>query len=397
MCVPRPRRDVQYIPIQYKGQPYVMVQDRLGLVKEGILLPPNLYGVLLLLDRCTSIEEVQVTLTRQQGGLLVSKEEVLSLIEYMDRLNLLDTERLEKEKKRLVEEFSSLSMRPFVFGDRAYPSDRGSLSRFVEEILSESPPSPFDSPPKAVIAPHIDIGVGRKGYAASYSALKGLSYENVVILGIGHGLSEGVYCVSTKDFDTPFGLVENHGDATSYLLEMGSSVVSPNDFEHKFEHSIEFQLVFLKYLLGDFKLVPILCGSLGYFLPEYRRDIFLERCGPFLDALSEVVSWDNTLVVAGVDFSHIGPKFGHERDVYALKEEASSHDRSLLDALCERDMDEMWRISAQVEDRYNVCGFSALATLGEVVGYTYMRVLHYEMSVEPPTSSGVGFASAVLF
>ena len=102
---------------------------------------------------------------------------------------------------------------------------------------------------------------------------------------------------------------------------------------------------------------------------------------------------EGALLVAGVDFSHIGPKFGHQSPASQMDTDASAHDRSLLDALCAQDAERFWEESVRVKDRFNVCGFSALALLLEVLPPCKTHLLHYEVWHEEPTRSAVSFAA----
>lgn len=173
-----------------------------------------------------------------------------------------------------------------------------------------------------------------------------------------------------------------------------------NDFEHRSEHSIEFQVLFLQHLLGtdSFTMIPILCGSLMANLPAYNRISYLEKVGPFLAELKRIMieSGEETLLVAGVDLSHIGPKFGHESPAGYMASRVEAHDRALLHALTEADADLFWEESIKVQDQYNVCGFSALACLLEILPVCEGELLDYQMWHEAATRSAVSF-SAVAF
>ncbi len=398
MKIPKPRKDVGYIPIKYQGKTYIMVQDKMGLVRENILLPPALYNFLAHMDMSDCLEDLQVKLVQENQGILVPKDEILKIIDHLDSLYLLESDRFFKKRDKIIEEFLKQNIRPYLFADRSYPKDSSHLSKFIDSILSYGEDREYKEI-KAIFAPHIEISVGKKAYGKAYHILKHKKYSQVIVLGVGHSLSDGIFCVTEKDFDTPFGVVTNHKEATKKLKNCSNDVLSRTDFEHKFEHSIEFQLIFLKYLLKDFKIIPILCGSLLYLLPKYSRSEFSSRAREFLETLREIIMdpKENTLVVAGVDMCHIGPKFGHEEDVHSLMSSAKIHDLNLLTALIKRDGDGFWKESISVKDRYNVCGFSALATLLEVVDYTGGEILEYEINIESPTRSGVGFAGGVLF
>jgi len=70
--------------------------------------------------------------------------------------------------------------------------------------------------------------------------------------------------------------------------------------------------------------------------------------------------------------------------------------RRLLDSLCEMNADGFWTESQKVNDRYHVCGFSALACLLEILPLSRGRLLDYGVFQEEATQSAVSFA-AVLF
>ena len=133
-------------------------------------------------------------------------------------------------------------------------------------------------------------------------------------------------------------------------------------------------------------------------LPFYNRNAYLERVVHFLKELKQIINGagKETYIVAGVDFSHIGPKFGHEAPAEYIASRAESHDRNLLKALSEMDADLFWEESIKAEDQYNVCGFPALACLLEIIPFCKGEVLDYQMWHEAATKSAVSF-SAVLF
>lgn len=397
MDLPKPRKDINYIPINYHNKVYVYIQDKLGLVSENLMIRGNIYNFLVHLDRSESLEELQEALIRENGGIIIPKDEILKIIHELDKMYLLDSENYREKKEKIVEEFVSKKVREYVFADKSYPADPNRLQKFIDECVK--PKIRVTHPIKAIFAPHIEISLAKDIYGETYGSLLGLSYDRVVVLGIGHGLGDGLFSITDKDFDTPLGLIKNDKDAFFKLKNSSSSVLSNTDFDHKLEHSIEFQLIFLKYLLGEFSIIPILCGSLLYFLKKYSRKEFLDVAKDFVYTLQDIIDEKDkkTLVVAGVDFSHIGPKFGHEEDVYTIKPYAIEHDKRLIDAIIKKDIDGFWNESIRVMDKYNVCGFSALALLMEVVSYEYGEVVGYRMNIEEQTRSGVSFAGGILY
>lgn len=102
------------------------------------------------------------------------------------------------------------------------------------------------------------------------------------------------------------------------------------------------------------------------------------------------------MIVAGVDLSHIGLKFGHERPAVYMESETEKHDRNLLKHVSNGDADLFWQESQRVKDRFHVCGFSALACLLEVLSVRRGEILDYQIWHEEATKSAVSF-SALLF
>ena len=99
-------------------------------------------------------------------------------------------------------------------------SDPERLARFIEESESELP-TPELHPPEihAVVAPHIDIRVARHTYVNAYRHLKGRQYDLAVILGINHNHQDGLFCVSPKNYTTPFGEIRTDRDFVESLGE----------------------------------------------------------------------------------------------------------------------------------------------------------------------------------
>ena len=398
--IPALRRDLEFFPVTHEGQRFILIKDHLGLVKEGMAVGFPLYQVMALLDGTGTMRDLQMTLMRQKGGVIVETDEVQTLISSLDASFLLDSENFRKARDEIVSEFVSKGARPCSHCGRAYPADPSELKTKLDEILGHRPAVPeTDGKVRALVAPHIDLAVGGRVYASAYGTLKDMKPSTVVILGVGHGMGNELFSVTDKDYETPLGAISGDPETIKELRAAGGDAIAHDDFAHRSEHSIEFQAVFLKHLLGDraFRTIPILCGSMRAGLPDYSRDAFLEKAGPFLKKLRDILSSteEETLLVAGVDFSHIGNKFGHEMPATNLENQAKTHDTKLLEHLSRLDADRFWEESGSVNDRYNVCGFSALACLLEILPQCNGSVLDYDMWHEAPTRSAVSFAAVV--
>ncbi|MCK4605213.1 MAG: AmmeMemoRadiSam system protein B [Deltaproteobacteria bacterium] len=394
------RRDLQFIPVQQEGHQLIFIQDHLGLAQEGRPISLPLYRVMVLLDGTNTISDLQMELMRQKGGTLVGKDEVKDLIALLDESFLLDSERFKKARDQIVADFASKKIRACSHCGRAYPDNPTELNRMLDEILASQPPVPEpEGKIVALIAPHIDLSVGYRVYSSAYQMLNHMAPSRIVLLGVGHNMVEDFFCLTEKDFETPQGIVKNEPSAIRRLRDTGGDIISASDFAHRSEHSIEFQTIFLHHLLAgkDFTIIPILCGFCQSNLNEYSRSAYLEKAGPFLQELKQMIMepGKETLVVAGVDFSHTGPKFGHEMPARSLESRSTAHDKNLLKHLSQLDAELFWEESRSVRDQYNVCGFSALACLLEVLPRCRGNILNYQIWHDEATKSAVSFSSVV--
>lgn len=397
---PKIRHDLEFFPIQQGSQQLILIRDHLGLVREGWGVTTDLYQFMTLLDGTKSLRDLQMAMMRQKGGVLVGSDEVLNLLNKLDEGFLLDSERFQAARTDLEANFTSLKIRPCSHSGRSYPLEPEALRKRLDEILTDSAAAAAPQGKiKALVCPHIDISVGCRVYASAYRMLKHTAPSRVIVLGTGHRLLNNMFSLTDKDFETPLGVVRNDPSLIQVLRESAGDILAANDFDHRSEHSLEFQMIFLQHLLTEhsFTILPILCGSLQTNLPRYTRTDFLQKAAAFLDKLREIVhqSDQETLVVAGVDFSHIGPKFGHERPAAYLESRTRTHDRNLLESLARRDADRFWEESISVGDRFNVCGFAAMACMLEILPESSGTILDYQMSLEAPTRSAVSFAAVV--
>ncbi len=400
---PRARHDLEFFPAHQDGQEFILVRDHLGLSPEGTALGIPLYQFMTLLDGSRSISDLQTIFMRQQGGVFVGSEEILGLLNNLDATYLLDSEAFQSAKGKIVADFTNKRIRPASHSGKSYPDTPAELRARLNEIMANKVALPADaSVPsgkiQALVAPHIDLNVGHKSYAQAYGMLQDATPTRVVVLGTGHQLQEDLFSLTDKDFETPLGIIKSDGGAVDRLKKAGQGMVALNDFIHRSEHSIEFQLIFLQYVMKkkDFTIIPILSGSLQN-LAAYTRQAFVERASPFLEALQQLLDepGHETLLVAGVDFSHTGPKFGHEVTARDMENQSREHDQNLLKHLSGMNADHFWKESERVRDQYHVCGFSALACLLEVLPECRGTVLDYEIWHEAPTQSAVSFASVV--
>ncbi|MGB9907050.1 MAG: AmmeMemoRadiSam system protein B, partial [Candidatus Saccharicenans sp.] len=361
--------------------------------------------VLSLIDGRRAPEDIRLEFLRQRGYSLSSSSLVSEILDSFCQLWLLDTPEFQARKQGLIQEFISLEVRAPALVGEAYPGEPSELGKFLEQILElEKLPPEIEaelkagSRPLALVAPHIDLGRGRHLYSRAYACLRRQQYRRVLVLGTGHILENGLVSLSAKDFATPFGRIKTDKEVVNELRQAAGGLAAPDDFAHRKEHSIEFQLLFLQHLLGsDFLLVPVLFGSVNQWLGKAGRASDIPGFQPFLEKLRQSIAEPETLVVAGVDFCHVGPKFGHRQSASELREEVLAFDHRLVESLLQRQAESFWQLLRENGDSFNVCGFSVLAALLEILSADRGYLLGHELVEEPATRSAVSFASLIYF
>ena len=399
MSTPRFRSDLDIIPTLYKGERVFVVKDSLGLITQPVLLQEDDIRFLQLLDGTRTVQDIQLFLMRQQGGLLVSSDSIQRRLEQFDSLFLLDSDFYRNAKNKILENFSRQDVRRASLAGHGYPEAEEDLRHYLGSLLNGDVQGDVHveaRPLKALISPHIDLEIGKKIYTAAYRMLRGSTPKKIFLFGTGHSLRDAFISLTEKDYETPLGLARTDKDIVRELKSAAGSVSAPTDFSHRSEHSIEFQVLFLQYLFGEtFEIVPILYGSFHDVLASYSRPSQIPGLNVFLEALRKILTElsSDVLCVAGVDFSHIGPKFGHTDSSSVLIHLARAHDKRLIDLICSGDVEGFWGEMQNVKGYYNVCGFSALACLLEVQPQVKGQLFGYDFWEEEPTQSAVSYAA----
>ncbi len=395
--IPRLRKDLEIIPTVYQGEKAFVIRDHLGLIERPLVFQGQAISLLGLVDGRNSVQDIQVELVRLQRGALVSSEDIRKILAELDSHFVLDTPRFREARENLISDYGRLSVRSPVLAGLSYPSDPKSLRGALDTALENGGKEDFSSGAiSAIAAPHIEFETGKRIYGLAYRAVLGLKPRLVVLLGTGHSLEDGYFSLTAKDFETPLGPVRTDRALVDRLRRAGGKAIAPHDIAHRREHSLELQVIFLRHIFGpDFLLVPVLCGSFEQALEKVSRPAEIPGVSDVLRLLGEIhlERGEEVLAVAGVDLSHIGPKFGHRERASSLVRETREHDRALIEAVCRGDVRELWGTVAAVRNKFNVCGFSALASLLEIISPAEGVNLGYDMWREDSTQSAVSYAA----
>ena len=143
-----------------------------------------------------------------------------------------------------------------------YPGDGQQLSQLVAELLDAAPPASTD--PRALIAPHAGYIYSGPIAATAYRQLgaRRKTIRRVLLLGPSHRVAyAGLALSSAAAYATPVGEIAIDTEAYRQLLDLPQ--VGVLDQAHAEEHSLEVHLPFLRAVLDDFLLIPVVVGDAG--------------------------------------------------------------------------------------------------------------------------------------
>lgn len=402
MRKPTLRRDIQPIAAVIKGRQMIAFHDPYRLTEHSIALDVNTLPILQLLDGKHDLRDIQTLLMKRQGGRIVYISEIESFIETLDKAFLLDSELYNDKMNRLRGEFTMQQIRFPVHAGKAYMAEPDQLSQFIRDIentVSQENIRTIPDTITGVLAPHIDINTAGEVYVNTYRHLKGKHYDLVVIFGINHHEQDGMYSMTGKNYLTPYGEIKSDRKFISSLKELvPEGTLTPDDFGHMAEHSIEFQTIFLHHYLGDsFSIVPILCGGIHEFIRHNKTLLNDERFQGMVEAVKKILEEEkgNALLVAGVDLSHIGHKFGHQLPADVLLPEATANDKTILSLLAQGDVEKIFQNALDNQDKYHICGLPAILLMASLLRGNRADILHFDTYHERETQSAVNYASLI--
>lgn len=416
----RPKlRCVEMLPYGNTADQLLAIQDPERLARS-VVLPYGAALLAALMNGRRTLDEIQAEFKRRSGS-PVSLADLEKLIAQLDEACLLETPRLHTMRRRIAEEYSSLPVRPAVHAGEAY-------SKAPEELTSElagwfdcekgpgslapqAPARASDGRLCGIVSPHIDLYRGGPAFAWAYESIAQETDADVfVIFGTSHNPMRQLFSMTRKDFDTPLGVVHTDREFVDRVAEhLASSVAgrSIDPFEdeiaHRYEHSIEFQAVFLQYLLGGrrpFCIVPVLVGSFHEFVAQGLSPAHSPEIQAFVAAVCAVAAERPGRVchIGGADLAHIGQRFDDEELLHPSRlAEQAADDRILLDAACRGDSAALFQHVADQQDRNRICGLAPMYVLLEVARPTRGQILVYDQAVEPDGSACVTFASLALY
>jgi AmmeMemoRadiSam system protein B len=395
-------RHIEAFPVQQGNQHVLCLRDPLRFTDQILTVSPAAVPILQRLDGKHSLRDIQTAFYRATQQVL-PMEQLESFVGKLDEALMLASERFRTHQDNVVRAFRESPLREPSHAGGAYPASRAGIERMFARHFE--PPKGPGRPagkrrklPAAIVSPHIDLRRGGPGFAWAYRQLLDTpKADTFVILGVAHSPTTHRFAGTKKAFRTPLGAARNDHAFMDALAAKLPFDLYRDEFAHRSEHSIEFQVVYLQHLFGDaFQIAPILVGSFHDLLDSDRPPIEDGEVAAFASALRETIAESDKriCVVAGVDLAHVGGRFGDEFTVNeGVRAQLESDDREMLKLLEACDATGFFRMIHEEQDARRVCGFPTLYTMLSALEVKQGKLLYYDQSFEKDTNSVVSFAS----
>lgn len=367
---------MEAVPVKQQGREVIALRDPQGYFKSMVLIPPAFFYIASLCDGSRSLRDLQAAYVRRFGDIITSDQLESIFCELDDKL-LLDSPKFQALKEHLDAEYLSLPNRPMSYAGSAYAAEPQSLLQQITKMVADAgEPGPNEAMPLAIIAPHIDMERGWECYGKIYSRLANAQRRPqplVVILGTCHGEMQGAFALTSKNYLTPFGMVQTDAGLAEGLARAAGLNGLGDEVSHRSEHSIEMHLPMLSVIFGGadhFNLLPITCNSFHPFIQEGRSPSEDPEIGSFISALKGLISamGENVFVIASGDLSHVGSRFGSSLPLDPVRlSSVIAKDKEMLQYLAAGDPEGFYLYVAAERDVRNVCGLPPIYTVCKAV------------------------------
>lgn len=228
--------------------------------------------------------------------------------------------------------------RPPRVAGRFYPGSAKAITQYFLQLAKSEKLAHAEGRLRCLISPHAGYIYSAPVAFHGYQHLSPNQFDTVIIIAPSHYDDfEGISIFPGCGYSTPLGRLNIDTEISNILSK--SSCMTKTMMGHRDEHSLEVQLPFLQYFLGDsFKIVPLVMG---------------EQTPDLADELAEAIvpiMTDRTLIVASSDLSH-----------YHNYPAAQKMDSTFTQTLESGDTQELWR---GIRSRqFEACGIGPIAAV----------------------------------
>jgi AmmeMemoRadiSam system protein B len=379
--LPALRRNLDLMPSPVPDRPGLLLRDPYRYAEAVLVVPSPLVPCLAFFDGRCEEGDLRVALARLTGDVRVG-EVIDHLRATLSSSGFLEDDTYLRFRDERHKAFADAPRRDPAHAGTAYPWEPDALRATLDRYLREGglPARPTEGL-LGVAAPHVSPEGGWRSYAAAYGALgREAADRTFVVLGTSHYGEPERFGLTRKPFLTPYGVTSVDLPLTERLVESGGEAVRIEDYCHSFEHSIEFQVVFLQHLFGPaVRILPVLCGA----LPPRARPEDEPAVARFVDALGELAAGegDRLAWVLGVDMAHVGRRYGDDSAARAgegAMTEVEARDRERCARLAGGDAAGFWDLVRENGDDLRWCGAAPLYVFLRAAAPAGGELLRYE-------------------
>jgi MEMO1 family protein len=395
--LPKLRLNLDFLPSPSPEHPGLFIRDPYRFSDAMLIIPPVLVECLECFDGRQTELDLRAALVRITGALDVSGIQQ-NLTETLSGAGFLEDAAFEEMREQRQSAFAAGAVREPAHAGSAYPAEIGALRETIERYMTGSTVSASDGSLVGIAAPHVSPEGGWQSYREAYSLLgPEHATRTCVILATSHYGTPERFGLTRKDFATPLGTTVADTRLIDWLAARGGPAVDMEDYCFSFEHTVEFQVVFLQHVLGPkVRILPILCGPFAHSLLEGGNPEDNDGVRRFFAALGELQAMEGNrlLWVLGVDMAHMGSRYGdgfHARANQGVMSEVGARDRSRLERINAADPDGFWDLVREKRDDLKWCGSAPFYTFLKSIPGLRGEVLRYEQwNIDP--NSVVSFA-----
>jgi hypothetical protein len=362
-------RPLDFQQVYHQEQQMWYLRDPLQLTPYQLIMPPALAQMLIFCDGTHTPLEIHAAFCAHIGQ-HVDYDIITDTLTQLDQACLLENAHSGQVQADLLTEYRNTPFRPPALADLSYPADPETLTALFQEYEKGDDLTDWQSwQGRGIISPHIDYMRGGSVYAKTWRRAETAvsEAELIIIFGTDHNGGAGSVTLTRQAYATPYGVLPTDLALVDKLAAaIGEEAAYAEELHHKKEHAIELSAVWLHYTterlgLKPKPMVPILCGSFHHFVMNGEHPQNDERLTAVIETLQRETTGKKVLVVASVDFAHVGPTFGDSFNMDAIRRDnLKTTDEALMSAIRQGDAADFYAQIAAVEDRNKICGFSSI-------------------------------------
>jgi MEMO1 family protein len=382
--LPRLRFNLDFMPSPSEEHPGLFIRDPYKFSDAMLIIPPVLVDSLENFDGAHTDLDLRASLVRATNSLDVSELEQ-HLIQTLSASGFLEDDVFAHMQQERRADFAASPTREPAHAGSAYPADLADLRDTMTRYMTGAPAASANGNLVGIAAPHVSPEGGWESYRAAYSVLRPEHRDRTfVILATSHYGQPEKFGLTRKNFATPIGDAVADQRLVDWLAERGGAAVEMEDYCFSFEHTVEFQVVFLQHMLGpDVKILPVLCGPFARSLYQGGNPEDDDGVKRFFDALGELHDreGDRLIWVLGVDMAHMGARYGDPFQALANEgqmAEVSLRDERRMERINAADPAGFWDLVRQNHDDLKWCGSSPFYTFLKSVPKLQGELLKYE-------------------